>query len=204
MARLESAYQRLEMLRWGSDGEGAQAAIVLRLADDAADLFATWDVENYATDCDGGPLYETFCGKMSGAALRLALVCELTEWAFNGGPEPDRISYASTAAAIQWVEDYAKPMAARTYGDAAVPQVDRNASLLARYIRRNGLDRLNLRELRRTPHKSHLKPLQAKQALEDALDLMESAGWVRPDFHREGDGHGQPRKDYSVNPKVLK
>lgn len=204
MARLEAAYQRLEMLGWGSDAFGNQEGIVLRLADDAADLFHEWEVENALSDGDGGPLYETFVGKMSGAALRLALVGELTGWAFNGGAEPNCVSQRSVAAAIEWVEHYAKPMAARVYGDAAVPEVDRNASLLARYVRKNRLDRLNLRELRRTPHKSHLKPLQGKNAMEDALDLLENAGWVRPDYHREGDGPGQQRKDYRVNPLVLK
>lgn len=204
MARLETAYQRLEMLGWGSDGEGEQAPIILRLDDGAADLFHAWEVENAASDGDGGALYEAFVGKMSGAALRLALVGELTVWAFDGGPEPDRVSQRSVAAAITWVEDYAKPMAARVYGDAAVPEVDRNAALLARYVRRAGLDRLNLRELRRTPHKSQLKPLQPKGALEDALDLLENAGWLLPDFHRDGDNPGQPRKDYRVNPKVLR
>lgn len=204
MDQLEAAYQRLEMLGWGSDGFGAQAPIVLQLADDAADLFHEWEVANAASDGDGGPLYEAFVGKCSGAALRLALVSELTGWAFGGGAEPREVSKRSVAAAITWVEDYAKPMAARVYGDAAVPEVDRNAALLARYVRRTGLDRLNLRELRRTPHKSHLKPLQAKGALEDAIDLLENAGWVRADPHRDGDNPGQQRKDYRVNPKVLK
>ena len=58
--------------------------------------------------------------------------------------------------------------------------------------------------MHRTPHKSHLKPLQAKGAMEEALELLENAHWVKPDFQREGDTHGQPRKDYIVNPKVLK
>lgn len=114
--------------------------------------------------------------------------------------EPREVSKRSVAAAITWVEDYAKPMAARVYGDAAVPEVDRNAALLARYVRRTGLDRLNLRELRRTPHKSHLKPLQAKGALEDAIDLLENAGWVRADPHRDGDKAGYHLSSDEMDP----
>lgn len=204
MARLETAYQRLEMLRWGTDEGGDRAPIVLRLADDAADLFHEWEVENAASDGDGGALYEAFTGKMSGAALRLALVSELTGWAFEGGAEPDVVSKRSVAAAITWVEDYAKPMAARVYGDAAVPEGERNAALLARYIRKARLPVINLRELRRHPHKPHLKPLQGKGALEDAIELLENAGWLRADYSRDGDAPGRPRLDYAVNPKVAK
>ncbi|AKM06120.1 DUF3987 domain-containing protein [Pelagerythrobacter marensis] len=201
--RLEAAYQRLEMLGWGTDAEGKQAPVVLPLAPSGATMFEKWDAENSATSGDGGNLNEAFVGKMSGAVLRLALVAELTGWAFNGGEEPHVVSDASLAAAIKWVEGYAKPMAARVYGDAAVPEAERNAALLARYIRRERLSLVNLRELRRSPHKPHLKPLQPKGALEDAVELLENASWLRPEWHREG-GPGQPRKDYIVNPKVLK
>jgi hypothetical protein len=204
MSALDAAYQRLEMLQWGSDAEGNSAPVVLPLAGRAADIFHMWEVENAASDGDGGSLYEAFVGKLSGAALRLALVSELTAWAFNRGEEPREVSERSIAAAITFAEDYLKPMAGRVYGDAAVPDGERNAALLARYIRRHGFSSINLREMRRTPHKSHLKPLQPKQALEDAMDLLENAGWARADFHRDGDNPGQPRKDYRINPKVLK
>ncbi len=204
ISRLESAYQRLEMLGWGTDADGKQQAIVLPLAPRAAAMFERWDVDNASTSGDGGNLYEAFVGKMSGAALRLALVSELTAWAFaGGGGEPGEISDASLAAAITWVEDYAKPMAARVYGDAAVPEGERNAALLARYICKANLAVVNLRDMRRHPHKPHLKPLQPRGALEEAMEHLENAGWLRPDFSREGTP-GQPRKDYAVNPKVLK
>ena len=37
----------------------------------------------------------------------------------------------SLAAAIDWMEAFAKPTAQRVFGDAAVPAEDRNAALLA-------------------------------------------------------------------------
>ncbi|MXO63432.1 DUF3987 domain-containing protein [Qipengyuania oceanensis] len=203
MSRLESAYQRLELLSWGSSAEGEQSPIVLPFTPRAADIFHEWEIENAASDGDGGSLYEAFVGKMSGTAARLALVSELTAWAFDGGNEPREISERSLAASIKWIEDYAKPMAARTYGDAAVSPKERNAALLARYIRKTGLSLVNLRELRRHPHKPHLKPLQDRGALEEAVEALEDASWIRPQFDRDG-GPGQPRKDYAVNPQVLK
>jgi len=203
MTELLRAYERLEMLNWGSDAEGGKQAITLPLTDDAADMFHAWEVENAASDGDGGSLYESFVGKMSGAALRLALVSEFSEWAFSDGPEPATISKRAVYAALTWVEDYAKPMAQRVYGDAAVSVADRNAALLARYVRRHKLELLNLRDLRRSPHKPHLKPLQPKNALEDAVEVMLDAGWLLPAFQRDGPNAGQQRKDYRVNPAAM-
>ena len=84
-----------------------------------------------------------------------------------------------------------------------MPFADRNAALLARYIRKNEFHTINARELRRHPHKGHLKPLQAKGAMDEALDIMQDAGWILPAFSRDGEGVGQQRKDYNVNPAVF-
>jgi hypothetical protein len=200
------AYRRLDSLLWGTDEQGHQAPVILALDEDAAALFHAWEVENATSDGDGGSLYETFVGKMSGAVLRLALVSELTAWAFDDGPEPRSVSKKPIAAAIRWVEDYAKPMAARVYGDAAVSKTDRNAALLARYIRKHKLETVNMRALRLHPHKQHLKPLQGKiqgrDAMAEAFEVLEDAGWIMPAFSRDGGNPGQPKKDYRVNPAV--
>jgi hypothetical protein len=118
---LESVYRRLDSLPWAQSCDGAREAVLVSLSHSAAEMFHQWEVENASGAGDGGSLYEAFAGKMSGAALRLSLVSELTTWAFSGGSEPTEISARSVAAAIKWVEDYAKPMAQRVYGDAAVP-----------------------------------------------------------------------------------
>lgn len=202
-ATLERAYQRLEMLQWGSDETGRQQPITLSLTDEAADVFEAWEKDNHRGAGDGGSLYETFAGKVGGLVVRLALLRELTGWAFGDGAEPASVSLTSLAAAINWCEEYAKPMAARVYGDAAVSEGDRNASLLARYIRRNRLDKVNMRELRRSPHKQHLKPLQAKDGIESAIAVLLDHNWLAPAFERDGANAGQPRKDFLVNPAVF-
>lgn len=202
-ATLQAVYERLDLLAWGSDVEGNRQPVTLTFSDKAAEMFEIWDRDNCA-ECEGGSLYDTFTGKMSGAVVRLALVAELTAWAFHGGPEPDEISARSVASAIDWVDTYAKPMAERVFGDAAVSQLDRNVSLLARYILKNRMERVNVRELRRPPHKSALKPLQAKGALDEAVDVLAGdAGWLLPDFSRDAPNKGQQRKDYIVNRAVF-
>ncbi len=200
---LRNAYERLELLSWGRDETGEHVAIVLPLTDAAKANFHDWEVSNAQSDGDGGGLYETFVGKMSGAVLRLALVCEFTKWAFNGGDEPRSVGSESLLSAIIWVEDYAKPMAQRVFGDAFVSEGERNASLLARYIIKQHLELVNVRELRRPPHKSALKPLQENGALDDAIARLVEADWLFPTPSREGGSIGQQRKDYTVNKLVF-
>ena len=200
---LEAAYARLDQLAWAEGETGELVAKILRLDDDASAVFSDWEITNAQTDAEGSSLYAAFAGKLSGAVLRLALVAELTEWAFNGGGEPATISLRSLSAAIEWCEDYAKPMAQRVYGDAAVSVADRNASLFARYVLKNGFRTVNMREMRQHPHKGHLKPLQAKGAMDEVFKIMQDAGWLRPAFSRGGETPGQPRKDYEVNPLLF-
>ena len=47
---------------------------------------------------------------------------------------PSRISCRAVNAAAALIEDYFKPMAARVYGDAALPEADRLAAVFARWI----------------------------------------------------------------------
>jgi hypothetical protein len=200
---LADVYRRLEELCWAQDAEGKLSPITLPLSPSAADIFEHWQIENAALDDDASNLYKSFVGKMDGTVLRLALVAELSAWAFNGGAEPTQVSADCLIAAAAWVDDYAKHMAQRTYGDAALPAVERNAAVLARYIRKHDLHTINKRALRRSPHKSHLPSLRDAAALDATLAYLVDAGWLRESHSRDGTGPGRQREDYTVNPAVF-
>lgn len=202
MESLESVYRRLEDLGWAMDSEGRDIALTLPLSAPAADIFEQWEKDNAAVDDDAGSLFKSFVGKMDGTVLRLALVAELSAWAIGGGQEPSEISADSLIAAATWVDDYAKPMAERVYGDAALPEVERNAATLARYIRKAGLRQINKRDLKRSPHKSRLPNLKDKGAMDEAVDHLVDAGWLRDCSAREGATIGRHREDYQVNPAI--
>ncbi|RIV83369.1 DUF3987 domain-containing protein [Aurantiacibacter zhengii] len=199
---LEGVYRRLDGLSWGQDSEGRQTYITLPLSDNAADIFERWQQDNAALDDDASALFKSFVGKMDGTVLRLALVAELIAWAWNGSAEPREVSATSLIAAAEWVDDYAKPMAERVYGDAALPKVERNASVLARYIVKQGFDRINLRALKRSPHKSKLSGLRSGDAMNAAIECLVDAGWLLADLARDGEAPGRQRLDYLVNPAV--
>ena len=203
MGALDNAYRRLEGIGWAMDAEGRQTALTLPLSDRAADIFERWEQENAGVDDDASALFKSFVGKMNGAVLRLALVAEFIRWAWEGGAEPAEISADALIAAAAWVDDYAKPMAERVYGDAALPEVERHAAMLAKYIRKAKLRTINKRELKRSPHKSWLPGLRDTPAMDAAVELLVDAGWLLPNPSRDGGGVGRERQDYLVNPAVL-
>lgn len=202
MAALESVYRRLEGLSWGQDADGRDSAVTLPLSDDAADIFERWEQDNAGLDETASALFKSFVGKMNGVVLRLALVAELVAWAWNGETEPSEVSATSLIAAAAFVDDYAKPMAERVYGDASLPKVERNAAVLARYIVKQGFRSINLRTLKRSPHKSSLPGLRSSEAMNETVAYLVDAGWLLPDKSRDGDGPGRQKLDYLVNPAV--
>lgn len=203
LGSLQRAYERLDSLAWAKNAEGGDVARVLPLEPKAADLFEGWQAENAAIDQDASALFKSFVGKMDGAVLRLALVAEFIAWAFSDMPEPSEVSAYSLVAAAQFVDDYAKPMAERVYGDAALPSVERHAALLARYIRKQGFRSINLRELKQSPHKSKLSALRQGETMRAAAEFLVDAGWLKPAPAREGGSIGRASLDYVVNPALL-
>jgi hypothetical protein len=89
---LKTLYERLDGLAWGTGHDFQQVPICLDLDDNAADLFEAFERANLDAGDDAGGLFKSFCGKLPGTVLRLALVSELARWAYSGGPEPQSIS----------------------------------------------------------------------------------------------------------------
>lgn len=199
MGALEDALRRLEGLQWAIDGDCNRVAATLPLDADAADVFEWLQQSHRQAGDDANGLLKSFIGKLDGMALRLALVSELARWAYEGGDEPRSISRATVEAVADFMESYAIAMAARVYGDAALPQVERNAATLARYIQRKKLKRVNARTLRR---EARLPGLRDAPPMQEAIAALVDADWLRPDSSRKGDTPGRHRADYTVNPTV--
>jgi hypothetical protein len=173
---------------------------MMDLEPEAASLFEDWMKENAAGLGDAASLYKGFCGKLGGTVLRLALVSELIGWADSEArQEPSLIRWQTVAAVIDFVEAYAKPTAMRVFGDAALPQVERDAAAVARVITKDALNRVNTRQLREAPG---LHALRTGPAIEDAIAHLVEADWLRQAPEPDSRTGGRPRKDYLVNPAV--
>src|SRR3546814_19764738 len=60
---------------------------------------------------------------------------EWMKWAASDAAEPPQeVSTQAVALACDFMDEYARPMAQRVYGDAALPQAERGAAQIARRI----------------------------------------------------------------------
>lgn len=199
MGLLERVFRKIQRLRVVRDDEGRTMPVIMLLDETAATIFETWAREASAAIQDTASLYKSFCGKLRGTVLRLALVSELLAWAAgNEDAEPQTIGVHSLSAAIEFVEDYAKPTALRVFGDAALPVSERDAASLARFILRQKFDRINSRDARRRPGVP--ANLKTPSAMDGAIEQLVEADWLRA-LHKPG-AVGRPVKDYAVNPAV--
>lgn len=201
--RLENIYRRLDGLQTRMNPFTYQEeAVVLRLSDKAADVFEAWVCETSASVGDEtASLFKGFCGKLRGTALRIALASELLVWADGASSaEPEEVSAVAMVAAIEFIESYAKPTALRVFGDAALPAVERNAAMLARHVQKYRMGKLNARDVRRAS--GIAPPLKDALALDEAIEVLIEADWLRPVPGRAGENPGRNRKDYLVNPGV--
>jgi hypothetical protein len=198
------AFRRLIELPLVPGDKDEMRPFVCPLADDAADLFDQWRREHSAAELSG-TLASSY-GKAPGHLLRLALILEHLWWCAPSPATllipvlpPGRITIQAVRAAAALIEDYFKPMAERVFGDASLPEADRLAAIVARWILKERPEVVNARDLRR---KARLPGLREAAKVRLALDMLVEADWLRPASKRSGSNAGRQREDYWVNPKL--
>ena len=201
-----NALRRLRDLDMVGD-EGNETFKTVMFNPAAANLFAKWRTQypQGEKDLSGKPL--SWRGKLPGVVLRLSLVLTYLRWAIDpkGAKEsPGDIPMTRVSDAIKLVEEYFIPMANRVFGDAQLPEPERNAKALARKIKErktgtkiDGQVVVNSREIQQ----QHINGMKA-DAVHEALTELIAAGWLRP-IKSERSGPGRRREDFTVNPQVF-
>ncbi len=163
-------------------------------------MFDAWR-RTHAQDADGkAGLLASHFGKLPGLLLRLALILEHLWWSARGGDAPSQVTLAAIEAARTLVESYWKSMAERTFGDAALPDYERKAGTLAKWILRTRPRIVNARELRR---EVRLPGLRTAPDATAAITVLMELGWLRTFGGKESGTAGRPRSDYEVNPALF-
>ncbi|MDE2344700.1 MAG: DUF3987 domain-containing protein [Betaproteobacteria bacterium] len=200
-ADTEGAFYRLSRLRalpWLETPEPK----ALPFTEPAAAALHEWRLEVAGMEESAAGLMLSWLGKLPGMAVRLALILELLAWSETpeGTPEPEAVSERSIVAANTFLADFAIPMARRTFGAAALPQVERDARRLARWlVQQSPLpETINAKELRRMAQGPAIPDAERMEA---ALRELDAAEWVKSAPSRAG-GHGRQRKDWTVNPAL--
>ena len=184
--------------------------------DEAARELRRWRVRTRALEKAASGLFQSWLGKLNGLAIRIALVLEYLWWIGRQSeapppidnwpkepppPPPAEISALAFRAAVAFLETYAVPMARRTFGDAAVPESERDTAVLARWIKSQEPipSLVNGRALRR---EHAALPTRDARRYAAALAELAEAGWLRPAPSRAGNSIGRRRDDWEVNPAL--
>lgn len=167
----------------------------------AQEALQAWREEIASKEAAASGLFLSWQGKLPGFAIRLALVFAHLDWCSGGsGDPPGEVREADMARALDFPEDYAAPMARRCFGEAALPEAERDARRLARWLRRQTSVPaiVNARALRRMTDGPGIgNPARIEAALEELAAL----GCVRR--NASGGGGHRPRGDWSVNPALI-
>lgn len=201
-----AAFERLGLLEM-REGLLAPEPLHVPIAGSALPRFEAFGIKMQECQEEAGGLLISALGKARGMALRLSLVLEHLWWSANPGlqtsptviTEPPRgISEAACEAAIAFVEGYVLPMAERVYGDAAQSPESRNATTLARWIRKECPREVHIRHLQR---EVRLPGLASADAIRKACDALVEARWLTPPL--PSGGSGRNRVAYRVRPELL-
>jgi hypothetical protein len=90
-------------------------------------------------------------------------------------------------------------MARRAYADAATPKAERAARRLVQLIREQGWPRFTSREVLRLDRAG----LEAKVALDPALDMLLDADMIRAVQSPVSQQGGRPQRLFAVNPAII-
>lgn len=170
---------------------------ILPLTEPATTVFDAWRGRSYDACQHETGLMAGHLGKLPGFALRLALVLEHLWWCIGPHPSPPQhVSDKALQSAISLIDDYFLPMALLAYGNAALPQAERDAAQLARWLKKERPPLVNARVLHRT---ARLPGLSSAAAMHAAIEILLDANILRRPLE-EGPTNGRPRADYEVNP----
>ena len=163
-----------------------------------------WRVQVASMEESATGLFLSWLGKLPGFAVRLAVILAHLAWAPDADVValPEVIVEADVLRAVTFLNEYAVPMARRAFGEAGLPEAERNARRLARWLlrQRPRPATLNVRALRRMANGPGIADAERLTA---ALQELAALGWVRAMPDREGERGGRPRNDWAVNPAIV-
>ena len=192
------AINRLTTVPMGSDTFGKPAPAYLRLEDAAENVIEEFGREMAARADAVSGAFGGSLGKARGHVLRLSAIIEHLWWCGESGPQsPQKISTASVKRACALVGGYFVPMAERVYGDAAIPEDERNAMMIAKRLRQDRASHFNARTIGR----ELTVELRNGRKMDAACEVLIDHGLIRK--AEVGDEHkGRRPKNYDVHPAV--
>lgn len=182
--------------------EGPVACI---LAPEAMPVLQAWVGNKRFEVAQEEGVWAEWLGKQGGVSLRIALILEYLWWAAVSPlnePPPETITLTAYQAAIDFIDGYSMPMAARTMNLAMRPPEDRAAAKLARLLRKHRVPQFNAREVRRNAI-GPVGDLAKPSNMAAACEVLEAAHLIRHIGGRDGPNRGRTASTFEVNPALF-
>jgi hypothetical protein len=191
------AFRRLGSLPWQPP-----EPVVVPFTEAAAATLQQLREEAAALEDGASGMFVSWLGKLPGFCVRIAVILQHLDWCWceASTAPPEQIECWAVEKAADFLERYAVAMARRVFGEAAMPQAERDARAIARWlVRRDPVPQIiNERDMRRMAHGPGISDPERMTA---ACSELEEAGWVRPAPTRAS-GHGRQRSDWAVHSAV--
>jgi hypothetical protein len=171
---------------------------IIPLEERAKKLLEDFNNKVYEMEQTAHGHFLSYIGKNKGRALRLALIIEIIKYAAsNASALPESISHDSLFYAISIINTYFNPMAEYAFREAALAPTIRNACIIAKYIKRENLKHINVRNIKH----ARLSKYLGNEDIDEAIEELVQYHWIKIDLNGLNT-NGRPRKDYFVNPKI--
>lgn len=196
---IERVFRRLRSLKQDTNEYGEPTPRVMKLEEAAAEKFQSFRLELAQAEESAHGILLSHIGKLPGITLRIALVLEMLWWAVSEDSNPPvTVSEKALIGACGLVDGYLLPMAKRTFGAASLPESEKQATALAKWIYANRPEMVNASTIRRYRYAG----LKTAEDVSNAINGLEEAGWLSPKPSRQGGNTGRQKQDYLVNPKL--
>jgi len=172
---------------------------ILMLTQEAADTLQDFRNDLYELEPEVNGILLGHLGKLRGITLKIALVLEMLWWACSSEyNQPMSVSNQAIESARELITAYFLPMARKAFGDAALPEPEKNASALAKWIFKKKESTINVRKL----YRNRIVGLSDATSATAAIIELVEFGWLQPKPTRSGDQPGRQKSDYIVNPRI--
>lgn len=204
MEMIEAAFKRLSYLEPCYDHDQKTTyPRTIRFSDEAESPLIDWLENQCQLEANRQGFMLHYIGKTRGQIVRLSGVLTLIDWLQTPVAclAPAQIEADAVERAIRLVRDYFLPMAERCTGDATLPEDQRDAKAIAEWLLKHKPRKINARAASRL---SGFPVRKDSRRIDAAFDVLSNANWLAYAGERQGDSKGRAKKDFSVNPAIMR